>query len=238
MLLEIELKLNINPDPRHVDLLFNHALLAQSSPLSVYLISRYFDTPDLSLWRQGLSLRLREEEDRTIQTLKTTGKQIGDLHHRHEWDQPIADSFPDIHAFEDKAVSEKLDAIIEKRPLIELFHTSFNRTQWNLRRPPSNSLCNKQTGAVSLCENQPSEDEDTHIELVLDRGSVNTVLQHLPLHEIELELKQGDTNQLYEIAAILKKTIPLTLETRSKAQRGYLLYMDDHHLSAVAASET
>jgi len=205
MFLEIELKLSIDPDPKHIALLFNHPLLTQSTPFSEHLVSRYFDTPTLCLWHQGLSLRLREAEGRTVQTLKTAGEQIGDLHHRHEWDQPIAGPLPAIHDFADKKVSEKLDAIIGKQPLIELFHTCFNRTQWDLHT-------------------QPLSGSTTQIELVLDQGTVNTAVQHAPLHEIELELKKGDVNQIYKIADILKQTIPLTVETRSKAQRGYLLY--------------
>ncbi|MES2997883.1 MAG: CYTH domain-containing protein [Pseudomonadota bacterium] len=213
MFLEIELKLSINPDPAHVALLFNHPLLIQSNPITEHLVSRYFDTPDLRLWHQGLSLRIREAEGRTIQTLKTAGEQLGDLHHRYEWDQPIDTTLPTIHAFEDKKVSKKLATLIEKQPLIELFHTRFNRTQWNLH-PETN----------------------TQLELVLDQGSVNTDRHQMPLHEIELELKQGDVNQIDKIAQRLKQTIPLTLETRSKAQRGYFLYIDNN-LSATTASE-
>lgn len=200
MFLEIELKLSI--DPIDTPLLYRHPLLIKSSPTSEQLISRYFDTPDLRLWHQGLSLRTRESEGRTIQTLKTAGKQIGELHHRHEWDQPIQGTLPNIHAFADKAVSEKIDSIIEKQPLIALFHTDIKRTAWNLQI------------------------DSTQIELVLDEGSVNTALRKIPLYEIELELKQGDKNQLNKLAEQLKTSIPLTLETRSKAQRGYMLYTD------------
>ncbi len=209
MFLEIELKLSI--DPAHSTLLFSHPLLKPLNPSTEELISRYFDTTDLSLWRQGLSLRTREAESRTIQTLKTAGKQIDELHHRHEWDQPISGKLPMIDGFEDKEVCKKLAGIIGEQPLIELFHTQFKRTQWNL-----------------------TTENSTKIELVLDQGSVNTPTQQMPLHEIELELKQGDANQLYKIATILKQTIPLTLETRSKAQRGYLLY-NDNNLSAARA---
>jgi len=201
MFLEIELKLSIDTNPANIALLFNHSLLKNARPVSEELISRYFDTPDLCLWKQGLSLRIREAEGRTIQTLKTAGEQLGELQHRHEWDQPIEDACPNIHAFNDKEVSKKLDAIIGKQPLVELFHTRFNRTQWSLET-----------------------EDSTKIELVLDQGTVSTATQHMPLHEIELELKQGDAQQIEKIATLLKQTIPLTLETRSKAERGYKLY--------------
>lgn len=201
MFLEIELKLSIDANPAHISLLFNHPLLINLSPVSEELISRYFDTADLCLWKQGLSLRIRESEGHMIQTLKTAGQQLGELQHRQEWDQPIEDTVPNIHAFKDKAVSKKLETIIGDQPLAELFHTRFKRTQWNLETENS-----------------------TKIELVLDQGTVNTATQQMPLHEIELELKQGNINQIEKIATLLKKTIPLTLETRSKAERGYKLY--------------
>jgi triphosphatase len=162
------------------------------------------------LMATSLSLRIREAGGRTIQTLKTTGKQQGQLHHRHEWDQPIDSTHPTIHAFKDKDISKRLDRIIGKQPLIELFHTNFKRTQWNLMT-----------------------EDNTQIELVLDQGIVSTATHHMPLHEIELELKKGDPCQLTKLAECFKQTIPLTFETRSKAQRGYSLYYD-HNLSSLA----
>jgi triphosphatase len=200
MFLEIELKLSI--DPAHVDLLYQHPLLMQAKnrPISELLISRYFDTADLRLRNQGLSLRLREAEGRMIQTLKTAGQQIGELHHRHEWEQPIQSTLPNIQAFSDE-IAKKLATIIGTQPLVELFHTSFTRTSWDLYT-----------------------EDGSQIELVLDQGVVKTETQEASLHEIELELKQGDKNRLSHLATALKQTIPLSLETRSKAERGYLLY--------------
>jgi triphosphatase len=209
MFLEIELKLSIAPTD--TGLLYRHPLLLRLNnlpPSSEQLVSRYFDTPNLSLWRQGLSLRMRESEGRTIQTLKTAGEQIGELHHRHEWEQVIQGELPAVHAFEDKEISKKLDYIIGKQAIIELFHTRFERVQWNV-----------------------TTESGTEIELVLDQGEVRTINRHMPLHEIELELKQGDPDQLYKVAALLKESIPLTLETRSKAERGYLLYTENNLFS-------
>lgn len=207
MFLEIELKLSIAP--KDVERLFQHPLLNPTTrqPLLVeQLISRYFDTADLALWQQGLTMRVREAGGRTIQTLKTAGEQIGDLQHRHEWDQPVSQAVPNIEQFTDLSLIKKLKNIIGQNDLIELFHTDFQRTLWN----------------ISMADPQR-----TQIELVLDQGAVKTATQQAPLHEIELELKQGDCQQLYEIADLLKQTIPLSVETRSKAERGYLLYNDN-----------
>ncbi|TLY47781.1 MAG: CYTH domain-containing protein [Gammaproteobacteria bacterium] len=205
MFLEIELKLSIASED--VNLLHQHPLLQRTSTQAIaveQLVSRYFDTSDLALWQQGFSMRVREAAGRTIQTLKTAGKQIGDLHHRHEWDQPVTQNIPNIDQFTDPKLIAKLQAIIGSKPLLELFHTDFQRSSWNL---------NTKNG--------------TQIELVLDQGLVKTADKQAVLHEIELEIKQGDSQELYKIAELLKQTIPLSVETRSKAERGYLLYNDN-----------
>ncbi|MFZ0219827.1 MAG: CYTH domain-containing protein [Candidatus Aquirickettsiella sp.] len=205
MFLEIELKLRIAP--QDVNLLFQHPLLQLPSTqiISVeQLVSRYFDTCDLSLWQQGLSMRIREAGGRSIQTLKTAGEQIGDLQHRHEWDQPVTQNIPRIDQFTDPNLIAKLKTILGNKPLLELFHTDFQRSAWNLHT-----------------------DQGTQIELVLDQGLVKTATRQAALHEIELELKQGDSQELYKIAERLKQTIPLSVETRSKAERGYILYNDN-----------
>jgi inorganic triphosphatase YgiF len=202
MFLEIELKLSIAPDD--VELLFQHPLLNQPALLVEQLISRYFDTADLALWQQGLTMRVREAGGRTIQTLKTAGEQIGDLQHRHEWDQAVSQALPNIEQFTDPKLVAKLKNIIGENDLVELFHTDFQRTLWN----------------ISMTDPDRSQ-----IELVLDQGMVKTATQQAPLHE--MELKQGDCQQLYTIANLLKQTIPLRVETRSKAERGYLLYNDN-----------
>jgi triphosphatase len=205
MFLEIELKLSIAP--KDVNLLLQHPLLqlASTQVISVeQLISRYFDTSDLALWQQGLSMRVREAGGRTIQTLKTAGEQIGDLQHRHEWDQPVTQNSPNIEQFTDPTLISKLKSIIGTNNLVELFHTDFQRSSWNLKT-----------------------ENGTQIELVLDQGLVKTANSQADLHEIELELKQGDSQELYKIAELLKSTIPLNVETRSKAERGYLLYNDN-----------
>ena len=201
MFLEIELKLSISPEAEHIKRLFDHPLLSSIEPVSEELISRYFDTAELSLKQHGFSLRIREAQSRTIQTLKADGIRKGDCYHRQEWDQPIAEKFPNLAAFTENQLYQPLQAIVQQQPLIELFETKVNRTQWNL--PLENG---------------------TQIELVLDQGVIRAATHSVPLNELELELKQGDEAQIEKIAAELKKTIPLTVELRSKAQRGYALY--------------
>src|SRR6516165_10501408 len=62
------------------------------------LISTYYDTPDLALKRRGLSLRVREQSGRFIQTVKTGEPGGSDLLTRGEWEDELAASAPDPHA--------------------------------------------------------------------------------------------------------------------------------------------
>src|SRR4029077_9073174 len=61
------------------------------------LISTYYDTPDLALKRRGLSLRVREQDSRFIQTVKMAGVG-GDLLSRGEWEDELAENSPDPQA--------------------------------------------------------------------------------------------------------------------------------------------
>jgi inorganic triphosphatase YgiF len=201
MQLEIELKLTIHPE--NAKLLDQHPFILghlASTPQYYDLLSTYFDTTDCCLQKNGWSLRVREWDGQYIQTLKSSGKQIDDLHHRHEWDQPIQDTNPNLELFENNALRQQITQLIHQKPLVVLFQTRFIRKQWDLKFP-----------------------DGAFVELVLDQGKVTTNNHHEPISEIEIELKTGNPNKLNEIADILRQTIPLTVETRSKAERGYQL---------------
>lgn len=204
MQLEIELKLTIRPED--ASLFDQHPFILehlQGQPQYYDLVSTYFDTSDHRLQKNGWSLRVREWGGQYIQTLKSAGEQIEDLHHRHEWDQPIEGTTPNLQWFTQNELREHITRLIGDQPLITLFKTKFIRKQWDLKFP-----------------------DGAFVELVLDLGEVDTGTRRDALHEIELELKTGNPNKLNEIADILRQTIPLTVETRSKAERGYRLCVE------------
>ena len=70
----------------------------ESASTDARLISTYYDTPDLALKRRGLSLRVREQSGRFIQTVKSGDLAGGDFLTRGEWEDELAESSPDPDA--------------------------------------------------------------------------------------------------------------------------------------------
>lgn len=201
--LEIELKLRIAP--ADVDQVSTHPVIVdfgEGEPSQYQISNIYFDTPNFDLKQHGYALRVRQVAGKILQTVKSAGVQHGDLYHRQEWEQEIFQPIPDVTLVPDESLRELLMTVTDKAPLLPHFETKFLRTNWDLLLP-----------------------DVTKIEFSLDQGVVQTDNLSEPICELELELKTGDSNKLYEIADALRKTIPLTVELRSKAERGYWLCM-------------
>ncbi len=199
MAIEIELKLTI--DPTHVACFRHHSVLesmALGKPRRHKLHNVYFDTPDQDLQRAGIVLRLHRMNGSWMQTVKSDGSAEAGLHQRNEWEWPVCGGEPEsapIAASDLKLLTPKLLARL--RPL---FVTDYWRTIWQLRTA-----------------------QGAEIELVLDQGDVRAGDARQPISEIELELKAGEAASLFEVALAIQEHVPLWVEDRSKAQRGYTL---------------
>jgi len=160
------------------------------------LISTYYDTPDLALKHQGLSLRVREQEGRFIQTVKTENPG-GDLLTRGEWEDELTESSPDPNAVHSGGhLPTGIAADLQP-----LFATDVTRTMLAIEPAPA-----------------------TRIEAAIDHGEIRTAGGGSePISEIELELKKGDTAALYDVALQLLDVASLRIEPRSKSERGYRL---------------
>ena len=160
------------------------------------LISTYYDTPDLTLWHQGLTLRVREQEGRFIQTVKRGDPTGVDVLTRGEWEDQLAENRPDPNAPQSgKQLPEGVDGAL--RPL---FATDVTRTTVEIEPAPS-----------------------TRIEAAIDEGEIraDSGNRTAPISEIELELKSGEIAALYDVAMRLFDAAPVHLEPRSKSERGY-----------------
>jgi inorganic triphosphatase YgiF len=198
---EIELKLSASP--AELKRLRRHPLfktLARGRSRSTELYSTYFDTPDASLQARGFALRLRRAGERWLQTLKADGKVEAGLHQRPEWETPCVGGQLDFGALSGSAIGDLLAQPEVRLRLAPVFVTAFRRT---LR-----VLGDGAGGGVKLC---------------IDQGEIRAGEKTEPISEIELEATDGVPAGLFEIAVALQETVPLRIENRSKAERGYAL---------------
>jgi inorganic triphosphatase YgiF len=163
------------------------------------LVSTYYDTPDFALRRKQLTLRVRKQGRRYVQTAKAGDFAWSNLLARREWEDSIANKRPDIDA---PKTGKRLPNSIRKQDLNPVFTTSVTRTLIEIEPRPS-----------------------TRIEAAIDAGEIRTADGSgvESISEIELELQSGDPAALFDVALRLLEAAPVRIETRSKAERGYRL---------------
>lgn len=196
---EIELKLSIAP--ADIAALRRHPLLKARRASTVALHSAYFDTADLDLTEQGLTLRVRRQGRRRVQTVKSGSfGQIG-LSSRGESEQPIAGDAPEISSIADEALRRQIAETVGEGPLLKIFTSEIRRTRWLVE--------NGAGGAV---------------EVALDTGRLVAGGAEAAVSEVEIELKRGLPGDLVRLAGELGRAVPLRLDVASKSARGFALY--------------
>lgn len=179
--------------------------LARLGPARVQrLHTVYYDTPGDLLARSGMALRLRRAGRRWLQTLKS-GDARAAFARRGEWEMAAPGGRLSLPAL----AATPLPALLAAHgdpPLAPRFSTRFDRT-----------LRVARVGGA-------------RIEVALDQGEVSTYggAQREPLLELELELKSGPPQALFELAQRLvggtrSAALPLLPFTESKAARGHRL---------------
>ncbi len=205
MSLEVELKLWVTT-PMSAELLQNisncwPALAKEvTSQPPVALLNAYFETAAQWFRRHDAGLRTRCKNGQYQQTIKLAGQQLGAAHVRPEYNQPCAGVIPQLADFPTEIWPADADVTALQQQLQELFRTDFTRHCWILTLA-----------------------DGTTVEAVLDHGTVVANGQSQPLLEIELELLEGDAQQLFLLARQLLHSLPLCLGFQSKAERGYRL---------------
>src|SRR5450631_2205036 len=212
MAVETELKLRIAPE--QLAKLKRHALLKTHSltrPVTRRLYNIYYNTPKLDLHKSEMALRLRHAGRRWLQTLKGGGSVKAGLHQRNEWEMPVSGAALDFSLPQAAEWEEHLPQPLRKK-LQPVFVTDFSRTSRMLMW------------------------QDAQIELCRDQGEVSTEQHSTPICELELELKSGDPQQLFELALAILEIVPFELEVVSKAEQGYRLLSGyiEHPVKGVA----
>lgn len=198
--MEIELKLAL--DPLHVRRLRREMAAFEGKPVVRRLHNIYLDTPEQALTQRGMALRVRRSGRQWVQTLKAESASVGALTSRPEWEVPLPRGQHDLARF--PAEARALLAALDAHRIAPVFVTSFRRTAWTV----------SWQGAV--------------LEVALDEGEILAGERRDALHEVEIELKSGPPQALFSLAIAWLKTVPLGIEPRSKAARGYALANASH----------
>ena len=201
---EIEHELRLALEPGKVRRLRSHPLLkahAAAPGRTRRLRSVYFDTADRKLRQNELSLRIRRDGRKRIQTLKAAdaGAAAG-LQNRLELEAEVTGDTPDLALLDTRALGRRLPVDGDGAGLEPVFETDVRRTAWQLQL-----------------------DDGSEVELAVDVGELKCGRDRLPICEAEIELKSGPVSRLYDLAAALHRDLPFRLENRSKSERGYQL---------------
>jgi triphosphatase len=194
--MEIELKLALPSS--QVAAFLQLMARRRGAPTQQLLVTRYYDTPDFALNALGVALRIRRVGRRWLQTIKTEGERRGGLSQRAEFEMPVTRGRPDWSRFPAEALALVPDAL--RVQLVPVFETRFERTAW---------LVGGRSGAK--------------IEVALDVGDVRAGAHRLAVCEIELELKAGEPDALFELAQGWAERLDCLPFDVSKAERGVRL---------------
>jgi len=160
-------------------------------------ISVYFDTPKSKLRRNGWVLRVRQVDGRFIQTIKRSGPSPIPVE-REEWEEEVGGLEPDLKA-------------IAKTPLAELV----KRQRLGQLAPVCRCDVDRTTRMI--------KNGKCSFELTYDEGSIEAKGTCQPIHEIELELKDGDLAALLASARKLVRQAPVRIGVMAKSERGFAL---------------
>jgi inorganic triphosphatase YgiF len=211
VLSEIELKLSSSPEHLEKVKQTLESMEQVSRPAASTLVATYYDTDDRKLHQGGFSLRVRDEDGRYVQTLKSHDREGPDVLTHDEWEDAITNLSPDFSAPQS---GPRLTNLVLPGELRPLFKTSVRRTRFEIEPRPAIRI------EVSLDEGEIRGDGDDASEAIC---------------EVELELKSGDPAALYDLGLRLVDAAPLRIETRSKAERGYRLISNGAPEPAVRA---
>ncbi len=189
---EVELKLEIAGEA--ADELERAGLLGANLGHAL-LHATYYDTPDRRLRRRGLTLRIRREGKRLVQTVKTAHPAAAGLFDRGEWEFTVP----------------------HWRPVID------ERTPLGRALADAPAPLEAQFELVVHRDSFTVEADDSTIAVALDRGTARAMDRSAAFCEVELELSAGQPAALFALARRIEALIPARIGVLSKAERGFRL---------------
>ncbi len=213
---EIELKFQIPPGAL-APLLAEIRRLPDGERPPQKLQAAYFDTPDRRLARARAALRVRQEDDDWVQTLKAAGPNAMTRLEDNQALPPFpagAALRPDLARHTDPHVREALVRDLGWAPdadphglrtgLTLLYRTDMQRHR----------------AQVDTFERTPRPAHPGQVEIALDLGEIAAGTLRRPVRELEIELTDGDPRAVIETARDLVRRHGLWLDTQTKAHRG------------------
>jgi triphosphatase len=156
----------------------------------------YYDTADGRLRKAGLTLRVRQSGTRFIQTVKSSIDH--DPLRRGEWEATVPSMTPDI-ALAVPFLPARLGARLLDDPPSPVFSTDIRRLVRTVDLPAG------------------------RVEVSFDVGTIAAGDATVPVAEIELELKAGSAQALYDLGLRLLEHGAARPSVRSKSDRGFAL---------------
>lgn len=196
---EIELKLFFNENQKKSLINLLDSLPHCDGKGVEKLTNSYFDTPELTLRKWDMGLRIRGINGHLEQTIKTAGQVVAGIHSRPEFNVDIDQDFPKLNLFPNEIWPAESNIDQVQSQLYCLFNTDFERQSWHIFV------------------------DDSLVEVALDVGEIRVNDNIEPICELEFELLAGNTCALLTLAGLVSRAIPVRLGKASKAQRGYQL---------------
>jgi triphosphatase len=193
---ELELKFEVEPTTLRRLKKIPEIRALNKRPKYATETSVYFDNDKHALHKKGLMLRVRRIGKRHVQTIRTAGNSAPI--ERDEWETEIAGAQPELDLIRGTPLEDLITKKI-RRGLRPMFETRVRRTHYSLT------------------------DKERSIDLTIDRGKLDTHDGSVPICELELELKRGSKDCLFDVARRLVQALPAQISLKSKAERGYEL---------------
>lgn len=164
------------------------------SPTILRQTSVYFDTVEGDLSKRGLSLRIRQCGEESIQTVKSGHGSAARSFTREEWQRPVAG---DVPVLDYPDIASLLAGAGDT--LAPMFEVHVHRHRWNVT------------------------EGDATVEVALDLGKIVAADRETALCELQLERKTGSPAALVSLARKVDLITPAHISVLSKAERGYRL---------------
>ena len=166
------------------------------------LSNSYFDTPDHDLRRRGVSVRLRRNKGKFVQTVKTETRANAGLMDRDEWEFAVAGSALDLSGL--PAAAKAALGGLRPRDLASVVEVETERH-------------------IAMIHRASPLGPELVVEADADRAVVRAGSEAEHFCECELELKEGDITGFFTLAAEIHDRCPLAMSPVTKASRGFRL---------------